>query len=151
MQGCDLVKLKIGDLVAGSEVRDCAMIIQRKFGRLVQFEITADARSSLATWLLQRGGTIYDFVFESRIDSGRRMSTRQYARLADDWGTAIGLRREDCRTHSMRRTKAAMIYSTTGNLRAVQILSGPSNIERTDRYHGVDVGDALVLAERIEI
>ena len=106
------MKLKIGDLVAGSEVRDCAMIIQRKFGRLVQFEITADARSSLATWLLQRGGTIDDFVFESRIDSGRRMSTRQYARLADDWGTAIGLRREDCRTHSMRRTKAAMICKT---------------------------------------
>lgn len=114
LRGCDLVKLKIGDLLAGSEVRDRAMIIQRKTGRPVQFEITADARSSLATWLLRRGGTIDDFVFPSRIYSGQPMSTRQYARLVDEWVTAVGLRREDYGTHSMRRTKAAMIYRTTG-------------------------------------
>lgn len=79
------------------------------------------------------------------------MSTRQYARLVDEWVTAVGLRREDYDTHSMRRTKAAMIYRTTGNLRAVQILLGHSKIENTVRYLGVDVEDALVLAERIEI
>ena len=151
LRGCDLVKLKIGDLVAGSEVRDRAMIIQRKTGRPVQFEITADARSSLATWLLRRGGTSDDFVFPSRIYSGQPMSTRQYARLVDEWVTAVGLRREDYGTHSLRRTKAAMIYRTTGNLRAVQILLGHSKIENTVRYLGVDVEDALVLAERIEI
>mgnify|MGYP005864691231 FL=1 len=79
------------------------------------------------------------------------MSTRQYARLVDEWVTAIGLQREDYGTHSMRRTKAAMIYRTTGNLRAVQILLGHSKIENTVRYLGVDVEDALILAERIEI
>lgn len=94
------------------------MIIQRKTGRPVQFEITADARTSLATWLLRRGGTIDDFVFPSRIHSGQPMSTRQYARLVDEWVTVVGLRRKDYGTHSMRRTKAAMIYPTTGNLRA---------------------------------
>ena len=151
LRGCDLVKLKIGDLVAGSEVRDRAMIIQRKTGRPVQFEITADARTSLGTWLLRRGGTIDDFVFPSRIQSGQPMCMRQYSRLVDEWGTAVGLRRGDYGTHSMRRTKAAMIYRTTGNLRAVQILLGHSKIENTVRYLGVDVEDALVLAERIEI
>ncbi len=65
--------------------------------------------------------------------------------------TAIGLRREDYGTHSMRRTKAAMIYRATGNLRAVQILLGHSKIENTVRYLGVDVEDALILAERTEI
>ena len=110
LRGCDLVKLKIGDLVAGSEVRDRAMIIQRKTGRPVQFEVTVDARTSLATWLLRRGGSIDDFVFPSRIHSGQPMSTRQYARLVDEGVTAVGLRREDYGTHSMRRTKAAMIY-----------------------------------------
>jgi site-specific recombinase XerC len=79
------------------------------------------------------------------------MSTRQYARLVDEWVTAIGLRREDYGTHSMRRTKAAMIYRATGNLRAVQILLGHSKIENTVRYLGVDVEDALLLAERTEI
>lgn len=79
------------------------------------------------------------------------MSTRQYARLVDEWVTAIGLRREDYGTHSMRRTKAAMVHRTTGDLRAVQILLGHSKIENTVRYLGVDVEDALILAERIEI
>jgi site-specific recombinase XerC len=79
------------------------------------------------------------------------MSTRQYARRVDEWVTAIGLSREDYGTHSMRRTKAAMIYRATGNLRAVQILLGHSKIENTVRYLGVDVEDALMLAERIEI
>jgi site-specific recombinase XerC len=79
------------------------------------------------------------------------MSTRQYARLVDEWVTAIGLSREDYGTHSMRRTKTAMIYRATGNLRAVQILLGHSKIENTVRYLGVDVEDALMLAERTEI
>lgn len=151
LRGCDLVKLKIGDLVARSEVRDRAMIIQRKTGRPVQFEVTADARTSLATSLLRRGGAIDDFIFPSRIHSGQPMSTRKYARLVDEWVTAVGLRREDYGTHSMRCTKAAMIYRTIVNLRAVQILLGHSKIENTIRYLGVDVEDALVLAERIEI
>ena len=79
------------------------------------------------------------------------MSTRQYARLVDEWVTAIGLRREDYGTHSMRRTKAAMIYRATGNLRAVQILLGHTKIENTVRYLGVDIEDALIPAERTEI
>lgn len=90
-------------------------------------------------------------MFPSRLDHIRPMSTRQYARLADEWVTAIGLRREDYGTHSMRRTKAAMIYRATGNPRAVQILLGHTKIENTVRYLGVDVEDALILAERTEI
>jgi len=90
-------------------------------------------------------------VFPSRFDHLRPISTRQYARLVDEWVTAIGLRREYYGTHSMRRTKAAMIYRATGNLRAVQILLGHTKIENTVRYLGIDVEDALILAERIEI
>ncbi len=151
LRGCDLVKLKISDLVAGSDIRNRALVIQQKTGRPVQFEITADARGSLATWLQRRGAPADGYVFPSRLDLSRPMSTRQYARLVDEWVTAIGLRREDYGTHSMRRTKAAMIYRATGNLRAVQILLGHTKIENTVRYLGVDVEDALLLAERTEI
>jgi len=117
----------------------------------VQFDLTGDVRASLATWLHLRGGTVDDFVFPSRLVRGQPMSTRQYARLVDEWVTAIGLRREDYGTYSMRRTKAAMIYRATGNLRVVQILLGHTKIENTVRYLGVDVEDALILAERTEI
>ena len=151
LRGCDLVQLKIGDLVAGSEIRRRATITQQKTHRPVQFELTSDVRASLMTWFEQRGGAIDDYAFPSRIDCNGHLSTRQYARLVDEWVTAIGLRREEYGTHSMRRTKASMIYKATGNLRAIQILLGHSKIENTVRYLGVDIEDALLLAERTEI
>lgn len=151
LRGCDLVKIKIGDLVAGPDIRTRAIVVQQKTGRSVQFEITFDVRGSLMAWLERRKGTVEDYAFPSRIDHANHMSTRQYARLVDEWVTAIGLHPEEYGTHSLRRTKASMIYKSTGNLRAVQILLGHSKIENTVRYLGVDVEDALLLAERTEI
>jgi integrase len=151
LRGCDVVKVKIGDLVSGGRVRARAMVIQQKTGRPVQFELLEPARGSILAWLERRGGTLDDFVFPSRIDHADHISTRQYARLVDEWVTGIGLRREDYGTHSLRRTKASIIYKQTGNLRAVQILLGHTKIESTVRYLGVDIEDALALAEGTEV
>jgi site-specific recombinase XerC len=127
------------------------MVVQQKTGGPVQFEITSDARASLLAWLEKRGGTVDDFAFPSRVDATAHLSTRQYARLVDEWVSAIGLRREEYGTHSLGRTKASIIYKATGNLRAVQILLGHTKIENTVRYLGVDVEDALELAEATEV
>lgn len=75
------------------------------------------------------------------------VGTRQYTRLLDEWVSTIGLNKQEYGTHSMCRTKAALIYKATGNLRAIQILLGHTNIEHTVRYLGVDVDDALTLSE----
>ena len=151
LRGCDLVNIKIGALVSGQDIRTRAMVIQQKTGRSDQFELTSDARARLLAWLERCGGTIDNFAFPSRVDHSGHLSTRQYARLVDEWVTAIGLRREEYGTHSLRRTKASIIYKATGNLRAVQILLGHTKIENTVRYLGVDVEDALELAEDPEI
>ena len=151
LRGCDLVKLKIGTLVTSHDIRTRAMVVQQKTGRPVQFEITTEVRASLLAWLQRRGGTVDDYAFPSRVDHTDHLSTRQCARLVNKWVTAIGLRREDYGTHSLRRTKPAMIYKATGNLRAIQILLGHTKIENTVRYLGVDIEDALELAERTEI
>jgi integrase len=151
LRGCDLVSLKIGDLVSGCEIRERASVMQRKTSRPVQFEIASDARGSLLAWLERRGGSVDDFAFPSRIDCSRHLSTRQYARLVDEWVAAIGLKVSEYGTHSLRRTKASIIYKATGNLRAIQILLGHSKIENTVRYLGVDIEDALTLAEKTEI
>ena len=151
LRGCDIVKMKIGDIAVGGSIRNRATIIQQKTGKPVQFELMADARKSLLAWLERRGGHIDDFVFPSRVDYLGHLSTRQYARLVDEWVTAVGLDVRQYGTHSLRRTKASMIYKATGNLRAVQILLGHSRIENTVRYLGVDVDDALTLSERTEI
>jgi integrase len=147
LRGCDVVKVKIGDLVSGARIRSRAIVIQQKTGRPVQFELLEPARGSILAWLERRGGTIDEFAFPSRIDHIDHISTRQYARLVDEWVTGIGLRPE----HSLRRTKASIIYKQTGNLRAVQILLGHTKIESTVRYLGVDVEDALALAESTEV
>ncbi len=135
----------------GAVFRDRATVIQQKTGRPVRFEIMAEARKSLKAWLDRRGGTIRDFVFPSRVDYLGHLSTRQYARLVDEWVSTVCLDKREYGTHSMRRTKASLIYKATGNLRAGQILLGHSNIENTVRCLGVDVDDALTLSERTEI
>jgi integrase len=151
LRGCDVVRIKVGDLVSGGHVRTRAIVVQQKTRRPVQFEIMADAHASLLAWLQRRGGALTDYAFPSRTDHSAHLSTRQYARLVDEWVMGIGLRREEYGTHSLRRTKASIIYKATGNLRAVQILLGHTKIENTVRYLGVDVEDALTLAEGTEI
>lgn len=151
LQGCDVVKVRVGDLVSDGHVRSRATVVQQKTGRPVQFELLEPARTTILAWLEQRGGALGDYAFPSRIDHSAHLSTRQYARLVDEWVTGIGLRPEGYGTHSLRRTKASIIYKATGNLRAIQILLGHTKIESTVRYLGVDIEDALHLAESTEV
>ena len=151
LRGCDLVRLKIGEVVVNATARHRASIIQKKTQQPVQFELTEQTRGSLLAWLVHRGGSLDDYVFPSRARTGKHLSTRQYARLVGDWVEAVGLGRSAYGTHSLRRTKVALIYKRTGNLRAVQILLGHTKLESTVRYLGVDAEDALTLSEATEI
>jgi site-specific recombinase XerC len=151
LRGCDVVRVRIGDIVSGGRVRDRAIIVQQKTKRPFQFELMDTARKTMRAWLERRRGTLDDYVFPSRNDYMGHVSTRQYARLVHEWVAGIGLQAQEYGTHSLRRTKASIIYKATGNLRAVQLLLGHVKIESTVRYLGVDVEDALELAERTEV
>ena len=151
LRGCDLVRLRTGQLVVNATVRQRATTIQQKTEKPVQFELTEQTRDSLLAWLVHRGGSRDDYVFPSRARTGKHLSTRQYARLVGDWVEAVGLGRSAYGTHSLRRTKVALIYKRTGNLRAVRILLGHTKLESTVRYLGVDAEDALTLSEATEI
>jgi hypothetical protein len=109
LRGCDIVKPKIGDLLSGGRVRSRAIVIQRKTGRPVQFELLEPARTSILTWLEARGGTLDDYALPSRFAGVTHISTRQYARLVDEWVAGIGLRSEDYGIHPLRCTKASLI------------------------------------------
>lgn len=91
-----------------------------------------------------------DYLFLSRLRDSPHLSTRQYARIVHRWVKAIGLNPAAYGTHTMRRTKAALIYRRTKNLRVVQLLLGHSKLESTVRYLGIDVADALEIAEQTE-
>ena len=151
LRGCDVVKLLIGDLVADGQPKRRATVIQQKTGKPVTFELTEQTRESLTAWLEQHGGYLQDFLWPSRSKKDCPITTRQYARIVRRWVTEIGLNPSLYGTHSLRRTKVALIYKNTGNLRAVQILLGHSKLESTVRYLGVDIDDAISMSEAADL
>lgn len=151
LRGCDLVSLRVGDVAPHGFALERATIRQKKTGRPVRFEITEQTRQALDEYLRIAGRSAGEFLFAGRNGRSGRLSTRQYARLLSKWIASIGLDSSRFGTHSLRRTKAALIYRRTGNLRAVQLLLGHTKIESTVRYLGVEVDDALAIAERNEI
>ncbi|KUJ76865.1 integrase [Ruegeria marisrubri] len=151
LRGCDLVRLKVTDLVIGDRVRERVTVIQSKTRRPVQFEVSENTRDSIWNWVCRPEMMGRGFLFPSRFHDRPHVSTRQYARLVRDWVAAIGLDPSGYGTHSLRRTKAALIYRKTGNLRAVQLLLGHSKVDSTVRYLGVELEDALSIAEKIDI
>ena len=151
LRGCDLVHLRVADVVLAGSVRPRASVMQSKTGRPVVFELTEASRESVLGWLRVRHQRNGDWLFPSRSKSGQPMTTRQYARLLDDWLNLAGLDHTLFGTHSLRRTKVALIYKRTGNLRACQILLGHTKLETTVRYLGVELDDALELSEQVDL
>lgn len=151
LRACDLVALKVNDVFVGRQVRQRATVVQQKTGRPIQFEITDATRAALEGWLLHPAMSSAEFLFPSRLHDAHHISTRQYARIVKMWIVSVGLDPSAYGTHSMRRTKAAQIYRKTGNLRAVQLLLGHAKLESTVRYLGIEVDDALKIAESIEL
>jgi integrase len=126
-----------------------ALILQQKTSRPVQFEITEPARTAVLAWV-SHSLKAEDFLFPSRIHASPHISTLQYARIVDSWVLQLGLDPANYGTHTLRRTKATLIYRRTKNLRAVQLLLGHTKLESTVRYLGIEVDDALEMAEQTE-
>lgn len=151
LRACDFTRLHVQDVRHGSHVASGATVMQQKTQGSVQFEITEQPRESLEAWIETRGLRAADFLFPSRIHTSSHLSTRQYARLVDRWIASIGLDDIAYGTHTMRRTKASLIYRRTKNRRAVQLLLGHTKLESTVRYLGIEVDDALEMAKRTEV
>jgi integrase len=151
LRACDLTKLRVRDIAHGEHVSPRAIVMQQKTQRPVQFEITEQTRVALAVWIHQAQLRSDDCLFPSRLRSSDHLSTRQYARIVKAWVTAIDLDPAMYGTHTLRRTKATLICRRTKNLRAVQLLLGHTKLESTVRYLGIEVDDALEMAEQTEV
>jgi len=150
LRGCDVVAVRVDDVAPNGYALDRATVRQRKTGRPVRFELTEQTRQAIDEYLRMTSKKPGEFLFAGRGDS-RGLTTRQYARLVGQWIGSIGLDPLKFGTHSLRRTKATLIYRRTGNLRAVQLLLGHSKIESTVRYLGIEIDDAIEIAEKIEV
>ncbi|MEJ0058445.1 MAG: tyrosine-type recombinase/integrase [Terricaulis sp.] len=151
LRACDLTRLKVEDVAAGGDVKTRGIIVQKKTGRPVQFEITEQTRIAVLNLMRRHYLRPSDYLFPSRLSTSPHLSTRQYARIVQGWVASIGLNPATYGTHSLRRTKAALIYRKTGNLRAVQLLLGHSKLESTVRYLGVEVDDAIAISEGVDL
>jgi len=146
-----VVALKVEDVAPNGYTIDRATVRQSKTGRPVKFELTEQTRQAMEDYLRESGKKSGEFLFTSCRRTGHCMTPRQYARLVAEWIGGIGLDPRVFGTHSLRRTKATLIYRRTGNLRAVQLLLGHTKIESTVRYLGIEVDDALALAEQVDV
>jgi integrase len=151
LRGCDLVSLRLSDIAPCGYAVERVTIRQHKTGRPVRFELSEQTREAVDDYLKSVRTDPGGYLFPSRVHDGAHLSTRQYARLLRDWVGDIGLDPAFYGTHSLRRTKATMIYKRTGNLRAVQILLGYTRIESTVRYLGVEIDDALAIAGQTDV
>ena len=151
LRGCDVVAIRVEDVAAGGYTADRATVRQKKTGRPVRFELSEQTRQAIDDYLKATGKRPGEFLFNGRRGLNRNMTTRQYARLVSEWIGSVGLDPRLFGTHSLRRTKATLIYRRTGNLRAVQLLLGHTKIESTVRYLGIEVDDALAIAEQVDV
>jgi integrase len=150
LRGCDLVALRVRDVVHGDHVLARASVVQHKTGEPVRFELTEHTREALGNWIAEAALDSRDYLFPSRQSGSPHLSTRQYARIVKRWIALMGGDPRDYGTHSLRRTKATLIYRQTENLRAVQLLLGHRKLKSTARYLGIEVDDALAMAEATE-
>ena len=151
LRACDLLSLRVSDIANGLNVQSRGKVIQQKTGRPVRFELTKRTKESVRRWIELGGLSADSYLFPSRQQDSKRLSTRQYARLMKDWAQSIGLDPSRYGTHSMRRTKATLIYRKTKNLRAVQLLLGHTKLDSTVRYLGIEIDDALEMSEQIDV
>lgn len=151
LRACDLLNLRVSDVSSGDTINNRATVLQQKTGRPVRFEITRKSRKAVADWIEKAKLAGSDYLFPSRIRASQHLSTRQYSRMVSAWVAAVGLDPTGYGTHSMRRTKATLLYRRTKNLRAIQLLLGHSKLDSTVRYLGIEIDDALEMSEQMEV
>ena len=150
LRSCDLISLRVRDISSASLVQSRAMIEQQKTHKEVQFEITPKTQQCLSQWIYLKNLCSSDFLFPSPRKPGRHICYHYYANIVKSWVSKLGLDITQYGTHSLRRTKASLIYAKTKKLRAIQLLLGHSKLQSTIEYLGVEIEDALSISEGTE-
>ncbi len=148
LRGCDVVALKVDDVAPSGYAADRATVRQKKTGRPVRFELTEATRQAVDDYMKATGKKSGEYLFTGRRGSNRSLTTRQCSRLLGEWIASVGL---DPHLFGTFASPNEGNYRRTGNLRAVQLLLGHTKIESTVRYLGIEVDDALAIAEQVDV
>ena len=151
LRASDLLNIRVSDVSTDGRANTRATVSQQKTKQPVRFEITPRTRKSIEQWIMAAKLVSSDYLFPSRQQTSPHLSLRQYSRIVVTWVSGIGLDTTAYGTHSMRRTKATLIYRRTKNIRAVQLLLGHSKLDSTVKYLGIEIDDALEISERTDV
>lgn len=151
LRASDLLNIRVSNIATDGRAHTRATVLQQKTRQPVRFEITERTRRSIEQWIMAGKLVSSNYLFPSRQQASPHLSLRQYSRILQSWVSGIGLDPAAYGTHSMRRTKATLIYRRTKNLRAVQLLLGHSKLDSTVRYLGIEINDALEMSEQIDV
>ena len=147
LRASDLLPLRVCDISSQERMFARVKLIQQKTDVEVQFEVTARTQQSLMKWIFVAALKTSDYLFPSLIRNEQPISYSYYRSLVRSWASNIGLDPNLYGTHSMRRTKATLVYAKTKDIRSVQLLLGHTRVDNTIRYLGVELEDALTLSE----
>ncbi len=150
LRSSDLLSLRVSDISSNFLVFSRVQYVQKKTGNNVQFEVTQRTQQTLSHWIKDQELKPTDYLFPSPRKVNQPLSYSYYRRIIRSWALALGHNPDLYGTHSLRRTKATLIYQKTKNIRAIQLLLGHTKIENTIKYLGVELEDALRLSEEIE-
>lgn len=150
LRSCDLLSLKVRDVATHDQVFERVQLTQKKTGIEVQFEITPRTQQSISRWVQEVKLQPSDYLFRSLRRSNQPISYSYYRSIIRSWAEQSGLDSDLYGTHSMRRTKATLVYARTKNIRAVQLLLGHTKIDNTIRYLGIEIEDAIKISRETD-
>ena len=156
LRGHDLVRLTVADLMLAGEPRERVTLKPSKTkatsGEDVTFRLQPDTRELLVRYVTEERLLQTDYLFgRTKPQAGTPrtpMTERAYAMRVDRWVAAIGLPVELYGTHSIRKVLPTHVYKNTGDIRTCQLMLGHSNVRTTQTYLGIEMEDAMDVAQR---
>lgn len=151
LRASDLLHLKV-KIVRDSkgQMRERIHVRQQKTNRRVVCALGSESRDSLLTWIKQKDLQPGDYLFPGRT-SRKALCRRQFQDIVKSWVRMLNLPEENYGTHSLRRSKAVIVFSQTHDPSKVQLLLGQSTLAAAQEYLGVTEEEALKIAESIRL
>lgn len=153
LRASDLLKLKVADVMSfDGQMKADVQLLQKKTGAGTQVDLSPYTRDKLKVWIMEGEKHLHEFLFTGfRRSKHNPISGRYYQILVKKWASMARLNPDGYSTHSIRRTKAALIYEATRNPEVVRELLGQKSIASTSHYLGIDRKKALEVARKILI
>lgn len=152
LRSVDLLALKVEDVTDDrGNVKSEFPLQQQKTGMAHLVAISPSTQQALTKWIKQSEKVFYEFLFTGARKGKQTPLTRQhYARLVKGWVRRMRLNPEDYSTHSLRRTKASVVFQATGNIEVVRELLGQQSVNATSAYLNVGKRKALEIGKKFE-